>query len=50
MVVGVLFFNWIYNRNEPAFLSPIIGPIARSGFFPTKEVPATPVDPMKRLK
>jgi len=34
MVVGVIFFNWIYNRNEPAFLTPIIQPLSQ--FFPSK--------------
>lgn len=33
--VGILFFSWIYNRNEPAFLTPIIEPLAQ--FFPTKD-------------
>lgn len=33
-VVGIVFFNWIYNRNEPAFLTPVIEPL--SNFFPTK--------------
>ncbi|MFT3783557.1 MAG: hypothetical protein QM790_16205 [Nibricoccus sp.] len=36
VIFGVLGVNWIYNRNEPAFLTPIIDPIANSGFFPTK--------------
>ncbi|MFI5357093.1 MAG: hypothetical protein ACHQ4G_07145 [Opitutales bacterium] len=30
-------FNWIYERNEPAFLTPFISDIAR--FFPTKPPP-----------
>lgn len=30
----VLFFNWVYERNEPAFLTPFIDKLA--GFFPTK--------------
>ncbi len=33
-VVGIFFFNWIYNRNEPEFLTPIIEPL--SNFFPSK--------------
>ena len=37
VVVGILGFTWIYERNEPAFMTPIIDPIANSGFFPTKE-------------
>jgi hypothetical protein len=36
VVGGVLGFTWIYERNEPAFMTPIIDPIANSGFFPTK--------------
>ncbi len=28
---------WTYERNEPAFMTPIIDPIARSGFFPQKD-------------
>lgn len=34
MVVGIVCFNWIYNRNEPAFLTPVIEPL--SNFFPSK--------------
>ena len=33
--VGIVFFSWVYNRNEPAFLTPVIEPL--SSFFPTKE-------------
>jgi hypothetical protein len=32
--MGILFFSWIYNRNEPEFLTPIIEPLAQ--FFPSK--------------
>jgi MFS superfamily sulfate permease-like transporter len=35
VTVGVVGFSWIYNRNEPAFLTPFIEPIAQ--FFPTKD-------------
>jgi len=38
VVIGVFGVSWVYNRDEPAFLTPIIGPIADSGFFPTKGV------------
>lgn len=31
---GIVLFSWIYNRNEPAFLTPFIEPIAQ--FFPSK--------------
>lgn len=34
VVTGVVFFNWIYNRNEPEFLTPVIEPLAN--FFPSK--------------
>jgi hypothetical protein len=34
VVTGVIFFNWIYNRSEPEFLSPLIEPLAN--FFPSK--------------
>ena len=34
-VIGIFFFSWIYNRNEPAFLTPIIEPLSQ--FFPTKD-------------
>jgi len=37
VVVGLLGFNWIYERNEPAFMTPIIEPLANSGFFPAKD-------------
>jgi drug/metabolite transporter superfamily protein YnfA len=30
-----LFFSWIYERNEPAFLTPIVNKIAP--FFPSKD-------------
>jgi glucan phosphoethanolaminetransferase (alkaline phosphatase superfamily) len=33
-IVAIVFAYWIYNRNEPAFMTPIIEPI--SAFFPTK--------------
>jgi glucan phosphoethanolaminetransferase (alkaline phosphatase superfamily) len=63
VVIGVFGFTWIYERNEPAFLTPIIDPIANSGFFPSKgaygnkqkqdvldhkNAPATPTPPVKK--
>ena len=34
-VVGtVFFFNWVYQRSEPAFLTPLVDKIAP--FFPSK--------------
>lgn len=32
--LGVVGFSWIYNRNEPAFLTPLVDRIAP--FFPSK--------------
>ena len=36
VVFGILGFTWVYERNEPAFMTWLIAPIADSGFFPTK--------------
>lgn len=36
VVGGILSFTWVYERNEPAFMTWLIAPIADSGFFPTK--------------
>ena len=33
VVVTVVFFSWVYNRNEPKFLTPIVEKIAP--FFPS---------------
>jgi hypothetical protein len=33
VVCTVVFFSWVYNRNEPAFLTPVIDRIAP--FFPS---------------
>lgn len=33
MVCSILFFSWVYNRNEPKFLTPVIEKIAP--FFPS---------------
>jgi hypothetical protein len=30
---GLIFFNWIYNRTEPKFMTPFVNKIAP--FFPT---------------
>jgi hypothetical protein len=42
-VIGtVFFFNWVYQRNEPAFLTPVIDKIAP--FFPSKgKAPGKPM-------
>lgn len=33
VVVTVVFFSWVYNRNEPKFLTPVVDKIAP--FFPS---------------
>ena len=38
IIVTVVGFNWIYERNEPAWATPIVA--FASGWFPTKGVPA----------
>lgn len=34
IIVSVVGFNWIYERNEPKFMTPLVDKLA--GFFPTK--------------
>jgi hypothetical protein len=34
VVLTIIGFNWIYERNEPAFLTPVVNKIAP--FFPSK--------------
>lgn len=34
IVVSTIGFNWIYQRNEPAWATPVVEKLA--GFFPTK--------------
>lgn len=33
VVCTIVFFSWVYNRNEPKFLTPVVEKIAP--FFPT---------------
>jgi len=33
VVVTVVFFSWVYNRNEPKFLTPLVDRVAP--FFPS---------------
>lgn len=33
VVVVIVFFSWVYNRNEPRFLTPLVNRIAP--FFPS---------------
>jgi apolipoprotein N-acyltransferase len=35
LVVTIIGFNWIYERNEPAWATPFIEPISK--FFPTRD-------------
>jgi hypothetical protein len=35
LVCSFVGFNWIYQRNEPAWATPVISKLA--GFFPTKD-------------
>jgi apolipoprotein N-acyltransferase len=35
LVLTIVGFNWIYERNEPAWATPVIDPISK--FFPTKD-------------
>ncbi|MBC7367846.1 MAG: hypothetical protein H7343_13720 [Undibacterium sp.] len=34
LIISVVGFNWVYERNEPKFLTPFVDKLA--GFFPTK--------------
>jgi apolipoprotein N-acyltransferase len=38
VMVTVVGFNWIYERNEPEWARPVVGFLA--GFFPSKGLPA----------
>jgi hypothetical protein len=38
VVVTVVGFNWVYERTEPEWATPMVGFL--SGFFPTKGPPA----------
>jgi hypothetical protein len=49
LMVTVVGFNWIYQRDEPAWATPAVGFL--SGFFPTKGPPpkaATPPPAMAK--
>ncbi|HUG12287.1 MAG TPA: hypothetical protein VMM36_14815 [Opitutaceae bacterium] len=35
VVIAVVFFNWVYNRTEPKWLTPVVDKLAH--FFPTKD-------------
>ncbi len=36
VVLSIVMLNWIYNRNEPSWMTWLVDPIASSGFLPTK--------------
>lgn len=43
-IVGtVVFFSWVYNRNEPKFMTPIVEQVAP--FFPTNRNAPGPAKP-----
>jgi multisubunit Na+/H+ antiporter MnhB subunit len=35
VIVAVIFFNWVYNRTEPKWMTPMVDKLAH--FFPTKD-------------
>lgn len=35
LILTFVGFNWIYQRNEPAWATPVVSKLA--GFFPTKD-------------
>jgi len=39
IVLSTIGFNWIYQRNEPAWATPVVEKLA--GFFPSKGAYAT---------
>ena len=47
VVCTVVFFSWVYNRNEPAFLTPFVSRLApffpSAGSYASKQ--GTPVKP-----
>lgn len=46
VALSTLGFSWVYNRNEPAWATPVVQWLA--GFFPSKGVyKATPPPPAK---
>ncbi|HEV8073180.1 MAG TPA: hypothetical protein VGP21_03525 [Opitutaceae bacterium] len=52
VVCAFTFISWVYNRNEPAFLTPFVDQLAQ--FFPTKgdyqksmKAPVAPTDQQK---
>ena len=47
-VFGVICFSWIYNRNEPEFLTPVIEPLSQ--FFPTKGYEKKDISDLDNMK
>jgi preprotein translocase subunit Sec61beta len=53
IAAGLIWFNWIYHRNEPKFLTPLVDRIApffpAAGAYETKQAGTVlPVDPHKK--
>jgi len=40
LVLSIVGFNWIYERNEPAWATPVVNCLAN--YFPTKDAIAAP--------
>jgi len=34
--ISITIINWVYNRTEPSWATPVISKIANCGFLPTK--------------
>jgi hypothetical protein len=49
---GLIFFNWIYHRNEPKFLTPLVNRIApffpAAGAYETKQAGTPVIDDKKK--
>jgi hypothetical protein len=52
IAAGLLWFNWIYHRNEPKFLTPLVDRIApffpAAGAYETKQAGTPNIDPAKK--
>jgi hypothetical protein len=52
VAAGLIWFNWIYHRNEPRFLTPLINRIApffpAAGAYQTKQAGTPVIDDKKK--
>jgi hypothetical protein len=48
LAASMIFFYWVYNRAEPAFLTPLVDRLAP--FFPTKSKQEADLERMRRTK